>query len=222
LVSMVSHRSLLSSSNFSDVGGVEVIGLGRVIVAVNRDNRKRRVAQNTFRLVSVVSNSSVLGCSNLTSVGGVEVIVFGRVKVAENRDSSRDGLGGNVPITAFGCVSMVSDSTLLGCSNFTRVGGVEVIAFASVIVAVNRNDVSTTSKAKNQVKSRFLLDVVVAQSASILKLLTSEDESLLIRRNTLLVLNLLLHVVDGIRRFDFERYGLASQCLNEDLHVEVK
>lgn len=45
----------------------------------------------------------------------------------------------------------------------------------------------------------LLLDVVVGQSASILQLLTSEDQTLLVRGNALLVLNLALDVVDGIR-----------------------
>ena len=42
----------------------------------------------------------------------------------------------------------------------------------------------TTTKAEHQVKGGFLLDVVVAQGAAILKLLTSEDQTLLIRRDT--------------------------------------
>jgi hypothetical protein len=35
--------------------------------------------------------------------------------------------------------------------------------------------------------------------ATILKLLACEDQMLLVRRNTLLVLNLSLHVIDGVR-----------------------
>ena len=45
---------------------------------------------------------------------------------------------------------------------------------------------------------RLLLDVVVAQRPAVLQLLAREDESLLIRRNALLVLDLALHVVDGV------------------------
>lgn len=41
-------------------------------------------------------------------------------------------------------------------------------------------------------KGRLLLNVVVSQRASILELLAGEDETLLVRRDTLLVLNLLL------------------------------
>ena len=53
-------------------------------------------------------------------------------------------------------------------------------------------------------ESRFLLDVVVGKSSTVLELLSSKDETLLIGRDTFLVLNLGLDVVDRIRGFDFE------------------
>jgi hypothetical protein len=40
----------------------------------------------------------------------------------------------------------------------------------------------------------------------------------LVGRNTLLVLDLCLDIIDGVRRFDFESDGLACRCLDEDLH----
>ena len=45
-------------------------------------------------------------------------------------------------------------------------------------------DLHTTSETQNQVQGRFFLDVVVAQRAAIFELLASEDESLLIWRDT--------------------------------------
>jgi hypothetical protein len=45
---------------------------------------------------------------------------------------------------------------------------------------------------------RFLLDVVVAQGTSILELFTGEDETLLIRGDSFLVLDFGFDVVDGI------------------------
>ena len=71
---------------------------------------------------------------------------------------------------------------------------------------------------KHQVKCRLLLDVVVTQSATVFKLLTSEDQTLLVRRNALLVLNLGLHIVNRVRGLNLERDRLASQGLDEDLH----
>ncbi len=69
---------------------------------------------------------------------------------------------------------------------------------------------------------RLLLDVVVGKCATILQLLTSEDETLLVWRNALLVLDLRLHVVDGIRGFYLKSDGLASQGLDKDLHTTAK
>ena len=64
---------------------------------------------------------------------------------------------------------------------------------------------------------RLLLDVVVAQRAAVLELFAREDEALLIRRDALLVLDLLLHVVDRVGRLDVERDRLAREGLDEDL-----
>ena len=82
-------------------------------------------------------------------------------------------------------------------------------------------------------ESRFLLDVVVAQGSAIFQLLSSEDESLLVGRNTFLILNFspkeklvkrttwkseLLDIVNGVALFDIQSNRLACQGLNENLH----
>ena len=77
----------------------------------------------------------------------------------------------------------------------------------------------TTTQTQNQVQSALLLDVVVRQSSSILELLSSEDQALLVRRNTLLVLNLRLDVVNRVRRLDLKGDGLAGEGLNDCLDV---
>ena len=48
-------------------------------------------------------------------------------------------------------------------------------------------------------ESGLLLDVVIRESATVLELLACEDQALLVRGNAFLVLNLRLHIVDGIR-----------------------
>ncbi len=58
----------------------------------------------------------------------------------------------------------------------------------------------------------LLLDVVVREGAAILELLASEDQTLLVRRDALLVLNLALDIVDGIRGLNLEGDGLAGNC----------
>ena len=68
-------------------------------------------------------------------------------------------------------------------------------------------------------ESRFLLDIVIRKSSSVLKLLSSEDESLLIGWNSFLVLDLGLDVLNAVRGLDLEGDGLASEGLDEDLHT---
>jgi hypothetical protein len=47
---------------------------------------------------------------------------------------------------------------------------------------------------------------------------TGKDQTLLVGGNALLVLDLLLHVLNRVRRVDVQRDGLAGQSLDEDLH----
>ena len=65
----------------------------------------------------------------------------------------------------------------------------------------------------------LLHNVVVAQRAAILKLLASKDQSLLVWRDTLLVLDLGLDVLNRVAGLNLKRDGLACQGLHKDLHV---
>jgi uncharacterized membrane protein len=80
----------------------------------------------------------------------------------------------------------------------------------------------TSTKTQYQVKSRLLLDIVVRQGTSILKLLSSKDETLLIWRNSLLILNLGLYIVDGVRWLNIESDGLSGKGLDENLKRRKK
>jgi hypothetical protein len=80
----------------------------------------------------------------------------------------------------------------------------------------------TATQTENQVQGALLLDVVVAQGAAVFQLLTSEDETLLVRRNTLLVLNLALHVVDSVAGLNLQSDSLASKSFDEDLHTTTE
>ena len=86
-------------------------------------------------------------------------------------------------------------------------------------ICQTHNLVSTT-KTENQVKGRLLLDVVVREGTAILKLLTSKDQTLLIRGDSLLVLDLRLNIVNGVRRLNIQGDGLASEGLNKNLKEE--
>ena len=78
---------------------------------------------------------------------------------------------------------------------------------------------STATKTENQVKSRLLLDVVVGKSAAVFELLAGEDQALLVRWDTFLVLDFGLDIVDCVGRFHLEGDGLPGQGLDEDLHA---
>merc|ERR1712172_194142 len=68
-------------------------------------------------------------------------------------------------------------------------------------------------------KGALLLDVVVRQSATILQLFAGEDQPLLIWGNSFLVLDLGLHILNGVRWFNLQSDSLASEGLDEDLHA---
>jgi len=60
------------------------------------------------------------------------------------------------------------------------------------------------------VESRLLLDVVIRKGTAILELLAGEDKSLLVGRNAFLVLDLGLHVLDGVGLLNIKSDSLAS------------
>jgi len=68
----------------------------------------------------------------------------------------------------------------------------------------------------------LLLDVVVRKSSAVLELLTSEDKSLLIWWDSLLVLDLGFDVLNGVRWLDIKGDGLTGEGLDEDLHTTSK
>ena len=64
----------------------------------------------------------------------------------------------------------------------------------------------------------FLLDVVVRKGAAVLELLAGEDQTLLVRGNAFLVLDLGLDVLDGVRGLHIEGDGLTREGLDKNLH----
>ena len=120
-------------------------------------------------------------------------------------------LGSNV-----GAVAALSLSAVLGLG---REGGVALSAdhfFALVLSGessergLNGDGTSaTTSESEDQVEGGLLLNVVVRESSAILELFSSEDESLLIGRDTFLVLDLGLDVLDGVRGLNVQSNGFS-------------
>merc|ERR1740129_129543 len=79
-----------------------------------------------------------------------------------------------------------------------------------------------STKTKDKVKGRFLLDVVVGKSTAILQLGAGKEQSLLIWGNALLVLDLGLDIFNRVGGFNLQSNGLSGQGLDEDLHTSTK
>ena len=69
----------------------------------------------------------------------------------------------------------------------------------------SRLKLHASTKAKHQVQGRLLLDIVITQCAAVLQLLARKDEALLVRWNSLFVLNLGLDVLNTVTGLDLQR-----------------
>ena len=79
-------------------------------------------------------------------------------------------------------------------------------------------DLHTSTKSENQVKSRLLLNIIVGEGSAVFELLASEDKALLVWGDTFLVLDLGLDVLDGVAWLDIKSDGFSCKGLYEDLH----
>jgi len=79
-------------------------------------------------------------------------------------------------------------------------------------------DLHATTESQHKMEGGFLLDVVVAQCTAVFQLFPSEDQTLLIRRNSLLVLDLGFHIIDCVAWLNLEGDRLSRQCFYKDLH----
>ena len=68
----------------------------------------------------------------------------------------------------------------------------------------------------------LLLDVVVREGAAVLQLLAGKDQPLLVRGDSLLVLDLGLHVLNGVGRLNLKGDGLSGEGLDKDLHTSTE
>ena len=65
---------------------------------------------------------------------------------------------------------------------------------------------------------RLLLNVVIAQCPAVFQLLPGKDQTLLIRWNAFLILNLAFDIIYRVAGLDFQCDGLSGEGLDEDLH----
>jgi len=76
----------------------------------------------------------------------------------------------------------------------------------------------TTSESEDKMERRFFLDIIIRKRSSIFELLSSEDQSLLLWRDTFLVLDLSLDVGDGVVRLYIQSNRFSCEGLDKDLH----
>jgi hypothetical protein len=78
--------------------------------------------------------------------------------------------------------------------------------------------VDSSAETQYQMQSRFFLDIVIRESATIFQLFAGKDESLLVRWDALLVLDFGLDVVDRVARLNVQRNSLTREGFYENLH----
>jgi hypothetical protein len=78
----------------------------------------------------------------------------------------------------------------------------------------------SATQPQDQVECGFFLDIVVTQGSSIFQLLSGKDQTLLIRGDSFLVLDLGLDIVDTVRGLDIEGDGLSSQRFHKNLQCK--
>lgn len=71
-------------------------------------------------------------------------------------------------------------------------------------------------------KGRLHLDVVIAESVTVLELFSSEDQKLMLWGDTFPVLDQSLYVLNSVRWLDFNWNCLVPQSLYEDLHTATE
>jgi len=78
----------------------------------------------------------------------------------------------------------------------------------------------TSTETEDEMEGRLLLDVIVGEGAAVFELLAGEDQALLVRGDSLLVLDFGFDIVNRVRAFDLKGDGLAREGLHENLHPE--
>lgn len=92
----------------------------------------------------------------------------------------------------------------------------ELAGHAAQCVLDDQVNIAAAAPAPEEEQCRLSLDVVVGEGAAVLKLLARKDESLLVGRNALLVLDLLLNVFNNVQGRHTER-DRPARAIDEHL-----
>merc|ERR1719326_1732729 len=93
----------------------------------------------------------------------------------------------------------------LGFYIVDRIGSFDVKSYRFAGECLDK-DLHATPETKDKMQSGFFLDIVIRQCTAIFQLLTSKNKPLLVRWDTLLILNLGFYIVNRIGSFDVKSY----------------
>ena len=86
------------------------------------------------------------------------------------------------------------------------------------LLFANVRERHAATETKDEMECGFFLDIVVPKRAAVLELLAGEDDPLLVRWYTLLVLDLTFNHVNCVGGFHFQCDRFARECFDEYLH----
>ncbi|KAL0535173.1 hypothetical protein IC582_029497 [Cucumis melo] len=109
----------------------------------------------------------------------------------------------------------------LGLDVINGIGGLHLEGDSLSGKSLDKN-LHATTEPEHEVESRFLLYIVIGKGSAVLKLLSSEDETLLVRGNSFLILNLGFNVVNSVGRLHLKGDRLSGKCFYKDLHATTK
>ena len=151
----------------------------------------------------------------LADVGETTLSAVLSVSVTGHEDSGTAGLAGAFPPQSR-YLSVLIDLIELEDRQLDLLLLVLVLLGGGVLLLLPL--LGTSSEPQHKMEGALLLDVVVAQGSSVLELLTSENQPLLIRGDSLLILDFGLNILDGVTRLNLEGDCLTREGLDKDLH----
>ncbi len=83
----------------------------------------------------------------------------------------------------------------------------------------SHEDLHSSPESEDEVDGAFLLNVVVADAALVLELLSSENEPLLVDGDAFLGMDEFLEAGNAVSALHLARHGSSGECLHKDLHL---
>jgi len=151
----------------------------------------------------------------LANVGKTALSAVLSVSVTGHEDSGTASFAGTLPPQS-GYLSMFVDLVEFKDRQLDLLLLMLVLLGGGVLLLLPL--LGTSSEPQHKMKGTLLLDVVVTQGPSVLELLTGEDQPLLVRGDSLFILDFSLHILDRVTRLNLEGDCLTREGFDKDLH----